>query len=172
MTTNIFLIGMPSSGKSTLGRQIAKALGYEFVDLDTRIETSEGKKVFEIFALNGEEYYRKVENQQLKKIQINDKLVIATGGGTPCFYDGMEYIKTNGISIFLDVKPTMIVERMRISKKNERPMFDLESKTLLEEVTEKYNSRLPIYQQADITIEGDTDPESILWILDAEFAKK
>ena len=172
MTTNIFLIGMPSSGKSTLGRQIAKTLGYDFVDLDTRIETSEGKKISEIFALNGEEYYRKIENQQLKKIQKDDKLVIATGGGTPCFYDGMEYIKNNGISIFLDVKPAMIVERMRVSKKNERPMFDLESKTLLEEVTEKYNSRLPIYQIADITIEGDTDPESILWIIEAEFARK
>ena len=172
MTTNIFLIGMPSSGKSTLGRQIAKTLGYDFVDLDTRIETSEGKKVSEIFALNGEEYYRKVENQQLKKIQKDDKLVIATGGGTPCFYDGLEYIKNNGISIFLDVKPAMIVERMRVSKKNERPLFDLESENLLKEVTEKYNNRLQIYQQADITIEGDTDPESILWIIDAEFAKK
>ncbi len=172
MTTNIFLIGMPSSGKSTLGRQIAKTLGYDFVDLDTRIETSEGKKVSEIFALNGEEYYRKVENQQLKKIQKDDKLVIATGGGTPCFYDGLEYIKNNGISIFLDVKPEMIVERMRVSKKNERPLFDLESENLLKEVTEKYNNRLQIYQQADITIEGDTDPESILWIIDAEFAKK
>jgi shikimate kinase len=172
MTTNIFLIGMPSSGKSTLGRQIAKTLGYDFVDLDTRIETSEGKKVFEIFALNGEEHYRKIENQQLKKILKDDKVVVATGGGTPCFHDGMEYIKDNGISIFLDVKPPMLVERMRASKKNERPLFDLESKDLLESVTAKYNDRILIYQKADITVEGDTDPESILWIIEAEFAKK
>jgi len=55
MTTNIFLIGMPSSGKSTLGRQIAKSLGYEFIDLDIRIEIVEGKKIAEIFSLNGEE---------------------------------------------------------------------------------------------------------------------
>ena len=172
MTKNIFLIGMPSSGKSTLGKQIAKSLGYEFVDLDLRIEVAEGKKISEIFSLNGEEYFRKIENQQLKKIQKDTKLVIATGGGVPCFYDGMEYIKNNGISIFLDVKPAMIVERMRVSKKNERPLFDLESKNLLIEITEKYNERLKVYQQADITIEGDTDPESILWIIEAEFAKK
>ena len=172
MTKNIFLIGMPSSGKSTLGKQIAKSLGYEFVDLDLRIEVAEGKKISEIFSLNGEEYFRKIENQQLKKIQKDTKLVIATGGGVPCFYDAMEYIKNNGISIFLDVKPAMIVERMRVSKKNERPLFDLGSKNLLIEITEKYNERLKVYQQADITIEGDTDPESILWIIEAEFAKK
>jgi shikimate kinase len=172
MTTNIFLIGMPSSGKSTLGRQLAKSLGYEFIDLDARIETTEGKKIAEIFALDGEEYFRKVENQQLKKTQKDTKLIIATGGGVPCFYDGMEYIKNNGISIFLDVKPFMLVERMKVSKKNERPLFDLENKNLLAEITEKYNDRLKFYQQADITIEGDTDPESILWIIDAEFARK
>ena len=172
MTTNIFLIGMPSSGKSTLGRQLAKSLGYEFIDLDARIETTEGKKIAEIFVLNGEEYFRKVENQQLKRVQKDSKLIVATGGGVPCFYDGMEYIKNNGISIFLDVKPFMLVERMKVSKKNERPLFDVDSKNLLDQITEKYNDRLKFYQQADITIEGDTDPESILWIIDAEFARK
>lgn len=171
MTTNIFLIGMPSSGKSTLGRQIAKSLDYEFVDLDVRIEIAEGKKIAEIFTLNGEEHFRKVENQHLKKIAIDSKLVVATGGGTPCYHDGLEYIKESGISIFLDVKPEMLVERMRVSKKNERPLFDLESKSLLETISETYNSRLPLYQKADITVEGDTDPESILWIIEAEFSR-
>ncbi|WP_337044801.1 shikimate kinase [Emticicia sp. 17c] len=172
MTTNIFLVGMPSSGKSTLGRQLAKSLGYEFIDLDARIETAEGKKISEIFALNGEEYFRKIENQQLKKIQKDMRLVVATGGGVPCFLDGLEYIKANGISIFLDVKPDRLLERMQVSKKNERPLYDLENKDLLSVLTEKYNERLPFYTQADITIEGDTDPNAILWIIEAEFAKK
>jgi shikimate kinase len=172
MTTNIFLIGMPSSGKSTLGRQIAKSLGYEFIDLDIRIEIAEGKKIAEIFSLNGEEYFRKTENQQLKKIPKDSKMVVATGGGTPCYHDGLSYIKENGISIFLDVKPEMLVERMKVSKKNERPLFDLENKSLFETVSEKYNERLTIYQKADITVEGDTDPQSILWIIDAEFSRK
>ncbi len=171
MTKNIFLIGMPSSGKSTLGRQIAKSLGYEFVDLDVRIEIAEGKKISEIFSLNGEEYFRKAENVQLKKVQKDAKLVIATGGGVPCFHDGMDFIKENGISIFLDVKPQMLVERMKSSKKNERPLFDLENKTLLATVTATYENRLSTYQRADITVEGDTDPESILWIIDAEFSR-
>jgi shikimate kinase len=172
MTTNIFLVGMPSSGKSTLGRQLAKSLGYEFVDLDARIEIAEGKKISEIFTLNGEEYFRKIENQQLKKLQKDTRLVVATGGGVPCFLDGLEYIKANGISIFLDVKPERLLERMQLSKKNERPLYDLENKDLLSTLTDKYNERLPYYTQADITIEGDTDPNAILWILEAEFARK
>ncbi|MCU0324836.1 MAG: shikimate kinase [Spirosomaceae bacterium] len=171
MTTNIFLVGMPSSGKSTLGRQLAKQMGYEFVDLDSRIEISEGKKVAEIFAINGEEYFRELEKQQLRKILKDSKVVVATGGGVPCFHNNMDYIKEVGISIFLDVKPDKLVERMHSSKKNERPLFDLGNEKLLDTITEKYNSRLPFYTLADITIEGDTDADTIMWILDAEFAK-
>ncbi|MFN3851532.1 MAG: shikimate kinase [Spirosomataceae bacterium] len=171
MTTNIFLVGMPSSGKSTLGRQLAKQMGYEFVDLDSRIEISEGKKVAEIFAINGEEHFRELEKQQLRKILKDSKVVVATGGGVPCFHNNMDYIKEVGISIFLDVKPDKLVERMHSSKKNERPLFDLGNEKLLDTITEKYNSRLPFYTLADITIEGDTDADTIMWILDAEFAK-
>lgn len=64
------------------------------------------------------------------------------------------------------------MERMQLSKKNERPLYDLENKNLLDTLTDKYNDRLSFYQQADITIEGDTDPAAILWILEAEFARK
>ena len=101
MTTNIFLIGMPSSGKSTLGRQLAKSLGYEFIDLDARIETTEGKKIAEIFALDGEEYFRKVENQQLKKIQKDTKLIIATGGVFRVFMMVWNISKTMELAFFL-----------------------------------------------------------------------
>ena len=172
MTKNIYLIGMPSSGKSTLGRQLAKLLNYTFVDLDSRIETAESKKISEIFEIKGEDYFRKIENEQLKKIQKDSNLIIATGGGTPCFFDGMDFIKKNGISVFLDVSPTKLVERMKSSNKKVRPLFDMEDKHLLEALTEKYNSRLKFYQQADITIQGETDAETIIWLMEKEFEKK
>ena len=172
MTKNIYLIGMPSSGKSTLGRQLAKLLNYTFVDLDSRIETAESKKVSEIFEIKGEDYFRKIENDHLKKIQKDNSLIIATGGGTPCFFDGMDFIKKNGISVFLDVSPTKLVERMKSSNKKVRPLFDMEDKHLLEALTEKYNSRLKFYQQADITIQGETDAETIIWLMEKEFEKK
>ncbi len=163
------MLGMPSSGKSTLGRQLAKELNYDFVDLDKKIEISEGKKITEIFNLEGEEYFRKVEADQLRKIVPNSKLVIATGGGTPCFKDNMSYIKENGISVFLDVKPEKLEERMRNSKRNNRPLFSLESDTLLTTLTRTYDERGEFYKKADIIIEGDTDANTILWIIDAHF---
>ncbi|MGL4631640.1 MAG: shikimate kinase [Leadbetterella sp.] len=171
MTQNIFMLGMPSSGKSTLGRQLAKELGYDFIDLDKKIEVSEGKKINEIFNLEGEDYFRKVETEQLKKIEANTKLIIATGGGTPCFNDNMSFIKENGISVFLDVKPMKLEERMRNSKKNNRPLFDLESETLASSLLKTYEERIEFYKQSDIVIEGDTDANTIMWILDAHFKR-
>lgn len=171
MTTNIFMLGMPSSGKSTLGRQLAKELDYEFIDLDKKIELTEGKRVSEIFNLEGEDYFRKLETEQLKKIEPNSKLVIATGGGTPINGGNMEFIKENGISVFLDVKPKKLEERMRNSKKNNRPLYNLESGLLLDTLTKTYNDRIDTYQKADIVIEGDTDANTIMWILDAHFSK-
>ncbi len=171
MVTNIFMLGMPSSGKSTLGRQLAKELNYDFVDLDKRIEISEGKKISEIFNLEGEEYFRKIESEQLKKIPVDSKLVIATGGGTPCYNDNISYIKSNGISVFLDVSPEKLEERMRSSRRNNRPLFKLENDDLLATLTETYNERIDAYKKADIVIEGDTDANTIMWILDAQFVR-
>lgn len=171
MTTNIFMLGMPSSGKSTLGRQLAKELNYDFIDLDKKIEISEGKKINEIFNLEGEDYFRKLESEQLKKIEPNTKLVIATGGGTPCYNNNMAFIKENGISVFLDVKPFKLEERMRNSKKNNRPLFSLESDSLIDTLSKTYETRIDIYKQADIVIEGDTDANTIMWILDAHFSR-
>lgn len=171
MTINIFMLGMPSSGKSTLGRQLAKKIGYEFLDLDYKIELAEGKKVPEIFSIHGEDYFRKIEGEQLRKIPKDSKLVIATGGGTPCYQDGMSYIKENGLSVFLDVRPEQIASRMKISKRNNRPLIDITTDTILEDIKALYERRVAIYRQADITIEGDTDADTILWILEAEFAK-
>ncbi len=171
MTANIFMLGMPSSGKSTLGRQLAKELDYEFIDLDKKIEISEGKKISEIFNIEGEDYFRKIESEQLKKIDRNTKAVIATGGGTPCFHDNMQFIKENGISVFLDVSPEKLEERMRASKRNNRPLHNLDSDKLLDHLTDTYGKREKYFRMADIVIEGDTDASTILWILDAHFAK-
>jgi shikimate kinase len=172
MTTNIFMLGMPSSGKSTLGRNLAKELNYEFLDLDRKIEVTEGKKIEEIFRLEGEDYFRKVESDQLKKIPVDSRLVVALGGGTPCFFDNMDYIKANGVSVFLDVSPDKLEERIRTSRRNNRPMFKLENEDLLGTLTKTYNERIETFKTASIIIEGDTDASTILWLLEAQFAKK
>lgn len=160
---NIFLIGMPSSGKSTLGRALAKALNFQFVDMDEIIERQEGKTVQLIFQEKGEAYFRKVESQVLKEIPLDSQLVIATGGGVPCFFDNMAYIKTNGKSIFIDVKPEALFQRINQAKTNHRPLIDkTDPNELLKNLQTRYEHRLPFYQQTDWTIVNPIDIEDLV----------
>ena len=159
---------MPSSGKSTLGRQLAKRLDYQFVDTDDLIENQEIASIADIFKYKGEDYFRLVESKILKEIQPNQKLIVATGGGMPCFYDGMDFIKTNGTSIFLNVPPEDLLKRIQKSDVNNRPLIDKKTsqQELLISIKERYEDRLKFYEQADIQIDGSIDVEQILWLLE------
>lgn len=165
---NIFLIGMPSSGKSTLGRHLAKRIEYKFIDMDELIEKQELMSVQEIFKYKGEDYFRKVESRVLKEIPVDQKLVIATGGGVPCFFDNIDYIKANGTSIFLNVQPEDLLKRIQKSDINHRPLINKNTTDteLLNSLQERCAYRLPFYQQADIQIDGNIDVDQLLWILD------
>jgi shikimate kinase len=155
-TKNIYLIGMPSSGKSTLGRALAVTLGYEYVDMDEMIVQNEQRSVFQIFQDSGEAYFRKIECDLLQSFLPNQKKVISTGGGVPVFFDNMAFILKNGISVYLDVLPQNLFERIYNSSKNDRPLIDKsDSEKLLENLIEKYNYRYPYYSQADIIIRED-----------------
>jgi shikimate kinase len=165
---NIFLIGMPSSGKSTLGRQLAKRLDFQFVDTDDLIENQEIASVSDIFKYKGEDYFRLVENKILRGIQPSQKLIIATGGGMPCFHGGMEFIKSNGTSIFLNVSPEDLLKRIQKSDANNRPLINktTSKEELLTHLKKRYEDRMPFYEQADIQIDGSIDVEQILWLLE------
>ena len=165
---NIFLIGMPSSGKSTLGRQLAKRLDYQFIDMDELIMSQELSTIAEIFKYKGEDYFRQVESEILKGIKPNQKLIIATGGGVPCFFNNIDFIKANGTSIFLNVQPEDLLKRIQKSEGNNRPLIDKRKtdEILLNELRERYENRLKFYEQADIKIDGSIEVEQILWLLE------
>jgi shikimate kinase len=150
----IYLIGMPGSGKSTLGRKLAKELLVEFVDLDYEIETRERKSIKEIFSLNGEDYFRQIESKTLIDWSASSKsFVMATGGGTPCFYKGIDVINETGLSIFLDVPVIQLLARLE--KKTDRPLLSASDKQEMEEKLSVLRSRrLAVYQQAHITVEN------------------
>ncbi len=152
----IYLIGMPGSGKSTLGKKLARELLVEFVDLDNEIEKTEGKSVSEIFSGNGEEYFRLTESQVLAHWSaLETSFVMATGGGTPCFFNGIQLINETGLSIFLDVPLTQLLSRLE--KKTDRPLLSSSDKKEMEDKLNRLRtSRLSIYQQAHITVE---DPD-------------
>lgn len=149
----IYLVGMPGSGKSTLGEQLARALDAQFLDLDTEIEKKEGKSIPQIFLEHGENYFRIVEAEKLRELAGSDNsFVLATGGGAPCFYNGMDTLNETGISVFLNVPISELIRR--VSKNKDRPLLaneDIEKKmqTLLEK-------RLPVYKKASIVVDNPT----------------
>lgn len=159
---NIFLIGMPSSGKSTLGKRIADALQCRFVDTDKLIIREEGRSIAEIFAQSGEAYFRESERRVLRTIRPGAGLVISTGGGMPCFHENMEYINATGVSVFLDVPVDILVRRMLSHAQEDRPLHSPNDPELLENLTQRYITRLPIYSKANIIISGEATENDVL----------
>ncbi|SOD81783.1 shikimate kinase [Spirosoma fluviale] len=159
---NIFLIGMPSSGKSTLGKRVADTLHYRFVDTDKLIVREEGRSIAEIFAESGEAYFREAERRVLRTIRPGGNLVVSTGGGMPCFHDNMAYINSTGVSVFLDVPVDVLVQRITAHGQEDRPLNNAADPKLAEVLRTRHESRLPIYTQAHIIISGETTEEEIL----------
>jgi len=149
-----FLVGMPATGKSTIGRLIARQLGLKFIDLDDVIVGHEGKEINDIFKDKGEEYFRKAERHHLKEI-INRQngFILATGGGAPCFYDNMDLMNQNGVTIFLNVPVEDLFHKLVIKGTQKRPLLkDLSQNELLAEITTKFNDRKKYYEQSKINL--------------------
>lgn len=149
-------MGMPGSGKSTLGRRLADALAYTFHDLDNEIEIHAGKDINRIFGENGEQGFREIEAGCLKRLtEATGSKVIATGGGTPCFYQNMDYMNANGTTIFLNVPLEIIVERLLEQGTDERPLLRNKTSTeLLRQLHEHFQIRKAHYMKAFIHLEG------------------
>ena len=150
----IYLVGMPGSGKTTLGKQVAAALSLPFVDLDDEIEAHEGKTIPEIFTSRGEDYFRKTESALLQLWATGEKsFVMSTGGGAPCFYDGIEVINRSGVSIFIDVPIDQLVKR--VAQKSDRPLLDTKDQDELVQRMESFRrQRLTVYRQAKFVLQN------------------
>ncbi|MFC2188099.1 shikimate kinase [Fulvivirgaceae bacterium LMO-SS25] len=148
MRDKIFLIGMPGTGKTTFGMQLAQQLECAFFDLDYEIEREEGKTVSQIFSSDGETYFRELEHRKLAHfIQSERKsFVLATGGGTPCFHDNLPLMLDAGevVHVFTDI-PTLAKRLKR--KAGARPL--LKGKNLLETVSATWNARKSFYEMAN-----------------------
>lgn len=151
----IYLIGMPGSGKSTLGVSLAQKLSYTFMDLDEKIVEKEGMPVSEVFNQKGEQYFRETESAVLRETIHLDNVVVATGGGAPCFFDNLEWMNKNGVSLFLQVPLNLIMERVYAHphQQNVRPLFAGKTKKeLMETLEAMWQKRGIYYQRASITI--------------------
>lgn len=119
--TRIFLWGFMASGKTKLGKRLAKKLQYQFIDLDEFIEVTHQKTVTDLFALHGEEGFRLIEREALHKLFSKERVVISCGGGSPCFFDNAEQMNTYGITVFLKVSLNVLIQRLW-KNKQKRPI--------------------------------------------------
>ena len=160
----LFLVGLPGSGKSTLGKQLAEQLDLPFTDLDDIIEAQANQPIREVFAQYGEEYFRELEQRTLlETINQNNSFVIATGGGTPCFFDNMQQMNQAGTTIFVDTEVEIIAERMKKEGVAVRPLLhELDTDNFAEDYYRKFAHRLAYYRQAMITVTAEDSLESIL----------
>lgn len=154
----IFLTGLPGSGKSTLGKELAPRLNMFFYDLDVLVEEGEGRTVREIFAESGEAQFRIIEKSCLETfLKIPGNCILATGGGTPCFFDNLALMKAAGPVVFLDVAPKEIALRLNREERNKRPLFrgDNSLEKLELQLSKLLKDRIFFYRQADIVFQGN-----------------
>ncbi len=155
----IYLVGYMGCGKSTLGLNLAKSLGLTFIDLDKFIEERNCKTVPQLFEELGEPGFRKKERQALEEVSQFSDVVIATGGGAPCFFDNMELMNTTGITLFMDIDPAILAERL-LKSKTDRPLIKGKNREqLVGFLKESLQKRTPFYSKAQIRI---THPDNML----------
>ena len=151
----IFLIGYMGSGKTTLGKAFAKAAGLEFIDLDWYIEERLHKTISKIFAEQGESGFREIERKLLHEAGDFEDVLIACGGGTPCFFDHMDYMNQAGDTVFLDVSPEVLFRRLKIAK-TKRPLLAGKSdQELMAFIIGGLEKRLPFYSRARYCLSGE-----------------
>lgn len=146
--TRIFLIGYMGAGKTTLGKAFARAMGLTFVDLDWYIEERFHKTVSQLFAERGEEDFRELEKRMLHEVAEFENVVISTGGGTPCFFDNMEYMNSMGDPVFLDVDVNVLFRRLKVAKQQRPLLAQKNDEELMEFIVGVLQKRMPFYTKA------------------------
>jgi len=146
--TRVFLIGYMGTGKTTLGKAFSRSLNIPFIDLDWYIENRYHKTVGQIFSEHGEAYFRELERTILHEVGEFEDVVISTGGGTPCFFDNMDYMKAQGQTVFLDAAPEVLLRRLKAGKHKRPKLKDKTDEELAAFIAEAMEERLPFYRQA------------------------
>lgn len=150
-----FLIGFMGAGKSSLGKYAAKRNEMEFIDLDQWIEEVQGILIKEFFEREGEMAFRKLEREALETVCAMERegdLLLSCGGGTPCFFDNMDYMNAHGITIYLRLSSGMLANRLTNAKSTRPLLRDVED--LEGFIRKKLNEREPFYRQSQHLVTG------------------
>ncbi|HXH20069.1 MAG TPA: shikimate kinase [Chitinophagales bacterium] len=155
INTRIFLIGLMGSGKTFWGEKIARLLGWKFIDLDSYIEEREKKSIPEIFERFGENHFRNLETKYLHELGSLNKIVVAAGGGTPCFNNNMEWMNQSGETYFLKISPETAAGRLK-NQISTRPLLRGKNhEELILFLTKQLKEREQYYRMAKHIVDGE-----------------
>jgi len=152
----IFLIGFMGSGKTHWGHLLSEKLGIRFFDLDEQVTEHAGKSIIEIFSEKGEEQFRLMEKDVLHIItESQETFVMACGGGSPCYFNNIEYMNKAGTTVWINTPQEVLFSRL-INEKDKRPLIkNLSDDQLKGFINKKYSDRRIYYEQADIIIDEE-----------------
>jgi shikimate kinase len=150
----IYLIGFMGSGKSTVGRKIARGLNYDFYDLDNYIESYSGQSVTSLFQTKGEAYFRDLETECLRHFDDKKNIVLATGGGTPCFDDNLKTMLANACCVYLKMGEGALFQRLHQAIPKRPLLLGKSEDELRDYIHETLLKREEFYMQSHIIIDG------------------
>ena len=152
----IYLVGFMGSGKTTAAKKAASRLKLTHIDIDSLIENKYCESIKNIFKNEGEDWFRVIEREVLISTFSMDDVVVSTGGGTPCFFDNMDLINSNGTSFYIKIKYKALLNRL-INSKKERPLIiNMKNEDLELYVKQLLEKRETYYNKAHYTIEGES----------------
>ncbi|MDE6576805.1 MAG: shikimate kinase [Muribaculaceae bacterium] len=152
----LFIIGYMGSGKTTFGKALAANTGMRFIDLDFYIEQRHHATVRDIFAKHGEAGFREIEREMLHEVANFEDVIISCGGGTPCFFDNMDYMNEMGTTLWLQASHDTLFSRL-IRKREKRPLLAGHTDEEIKEIiSTQLSSRAPFYSKAIHTWQSDS----------------
>lgn len=151
----IFLIGYMGAGKTTVGRKLAKEMNLSFIDLDLYIEGRFHRSIRQLFAERGEEAFRDIEKRILHEVAEFEDVLVSTGGGTPCFFDNIDFMNTAGTTIYLKVSVKELASRLESYKQTRPVLKNRSGEELKSFIQENLNARTPFYEKAKIIYDAE-----------------
>ena len=151
----IYLIGYMGAGKTTLGKAFAQAMGLTFVDLDWYIEERYHQTIRQLFDAYGEQGFREMERKVLHEASEFENVVISAGGGTPCFFDNMEFMNQTGQTVFLKASDDVLFQRLKVARRQRPLLANKTDEELKEFIHEGLAHRDPFYSKATYVLSGD-----------------
>lgn len=149
----IIFIGYMGAGKTTIGRQLARSLGHRFYDLDWYIESRMRRTVRQMFDERGEEGFRKVEHSMLHEVAEFEDVVVSCGGGTPCFFDNMDYMNRQGATVYLKAEPDVLCRHLKMGRTVRPLLLGKSDDEVRAFIHEQLEARAPYYEKAKYTLD-------------------